>query len=54
MLARLESLTAVLAPEIPFEDGRWETRSRWSTGIETMRDFIQRRPDILRAMSNKQ
>ncbi|MCA9980962.1 MAG: CotH kinase family protein [Anaerolineales bacterium] len=51
MLGRIDALTAVLAPEIPFEEGRWETRSRWTTGIETMRDFVQRRPE---AMSNEQ
>jgi hypothetical protein len=47
-LARLEALTAVLVNEIPYEEGRWETRSRWSSGAESMRDFVQRRPTFLR------
>lgn len=48
MLARIDQLTAVLAPEIIYEEGRWENRSRWETGVATMRDFVQRRPNFLR------
>ena len=50
MLARIEAHTAVLAPEIWHEEARWESRSRWETGIQTMREFVQKRPEVLRAM----
>jgi hypothetical protein len=49
MINRLDSLVAIIEPEMPNEVGRWGvTLSKWQANIEFLRNYARQRPDVVR------
>jgi len=48
VLSEIDGLAATLAPDIGYESARWPSPARWESGVEALRDFARRRPDLLR------
>jgi hypothetical protein len=49
MLTRLDSLIAIIEPDMPNEVDRWnETYSKWESSIEFLRNFARNRPNVVR------
>lgn len=49
MITRLDSLVAIIEPEMPNEVDRWGVElSKWESSVEFLRNFARQRPDIVR------
>ena len=48
VLAEIDHLASALEKDISYETRRWPGSGRWDAGIEYMREFARRRPDIVR------
>ena len=49
MITRLDSLVAIIEPEMPHEVDRWGvTLSKWESNVEFLRNFARQRPNIVR------
>jgi hypothetical protein len=48
VIARIDSLAAVLEPDISYEIGRWSSEEDWETNLASVRDFARLRPEFMR------
>ncbi len=48
VLANIEQITDGIEPDIAFEQQRWDISAEWDDVVAHMRDFAERRPDIMR------
>jgi len=48
VVSRIDDLAAELVQDIDHEIGRWGSGVNWALSVERMRDYAQRRPDLLR------
>ncbi len=48
VLANIDELAGELGPDISFEQDRWDLSGDWEGAVAHMRDYAERRPDIMR------
>ncbi|MFN2124651.1 MAG: CotH kinase family protein, partial [Candidatus Promineifilaceae bacterium] len=51
VLPEIDRLAGSLEQDIPFEIRRWPGSGDWDAGVEYMREFARRRPDIVRSQT---
>jgi hypothetical protein len=48
VLAEIDQLATAVEEDIPYETRRWPGPGNWEAGVDYMREFARRRPDIVR------
>lgn len=48
VIAQIDALAAELKPDIHYEVARWLASNTWEANVAQLRDFAQRRPEVLR------
>ena len=51
VLAEIDRLAGAIEQAVPYEMRRWPGAGDWQAGVEYMREFARRRPDIVRAQT---